>query len=104
MAHPSIFTAGKSARFDVGAIFAPGAEPAAGEGLAYQTLPDGRWAVFQHVGPYDTLWQSWQATYRDWLPASGHELRNAFPFEDYIDDPSHIAPEKLRTEICIPIK
>jgi AraC family transcriptional regulator len=95
---------GQPARFDAGAIFAEGAEPVATEGLAYQTLPGGRWAVFRHVGPYDTLWQTWQAAYRDWLPTSGHEVRDAAPFEDYVDDPSQVAPEQLRTDIFIPIK
>jgi len=102
--YPDEVEVGKAARFDAGAIFAEGAEPAAGDGLAYQTLPGGRWAVFRHVGPYDTLWQTWQATYRDWLPTSGHELRDAIPFEDYIDDPSQVAPEQLRTDIYLPIK
>jgi len=94
----------KEARFDAGAIFVDGVEPAATDGLTYQTLPGGRWAVFRHVVPYDTLWQTWQATYRDWLPTSGEELRDAQPFEDYVDDPSQIAPEVLRTDIFIPIK
>ena len=102
--YPDEVEEGKSACFDAGAIFTPGTEPAAGDGLAYQTLPAGRWAVFQHVGPYDTLWQTWQAAYRDWLPTAGYELRDAVPFEDYVDDPSQIAPEKLRTEIFIPIQ
>jgi AraC family transcriptional regulator len=102
--YPDEVEVGKPARFDAGAIFAAGEEPAAGDGLAYQTLLGGRWAVFQHVGPYDTLWQTWQAAYRDWLPTAGYELRDAVPFEDYIDDPSQVASEKLRTEICIPIK
>jgi AraC family transcriptional regulator len=95
---------GKPARFDAGAIFAAGEEPVATDGLAYQTLPGGRWAVFRHVGPYDTLWQTWQAAYRDWLPTSGEELRDAAPFEDYIDDPSVVAAEQLRTDIYVPLK
>jgi AraC family transcriptional regulator len=95
---------GKEVRFDAGAIFAAGQAPAADDGLAYQTLPGGRWAVFRHVGPYDTLWQTWQAIYRDWLPASGEELRDAIPFEDYVDDPSQVAPGQLRTDIYVPIK
>ncbi|MFN8440805.1 MAG: AraC family transcriptional regulator [Caldilineaceae bacterium] len=102
--YPDEVEVGKEARFDAGAIFAEGEEPVAPEGLAYQTLPGGRWAVFRHVGPYDTLWQTWQAAYRDWLPSSGEEPRNASPFEDYLDDASQVAAEKLRTDICIPIK
>lgn len=102
--YPDEVEVGKEARFDAGAIFAEGEEPAVPVGLAYQTLPAGRWAIFRHVGPYDTLWQTWQAAYRDWLPASGEEPRNTPPFEDYVDDASQVAAEKLRTDICIPIK
>lgn len=102
--YPDVIEVGEEARFDAGAIFVDGYEPPSMAGLDYQTLPGGRWAVFRHVGPYDTLWQSWQAALRDWLPTSGEELRDAIPFEDYIDDPSQVAPEELRTDILIPIK
>lgn len=102
--YPDEVEIGKPARFDAGLIFADGQTPPAPEGLAYQTLPGGRWAVFRHVGPYDTLWQTWQAVYRDWLPASGETLRDTVPFEDYIDDASKVAPEQLRTDICIPLQ
>lgn len=101
--YPDEVEVGKEARFDAGAIFGEGVKPIATNGLAYQTLPGGRWAVFRHVGPYDTLWQTWQAVYRDWLPTSGHEVRDAVPFEDYVDDPSQVAPEGLRTDIYVPI-
>lgn len=102
--YPDEAEIGKDVRFEAGVIFVEGVRPAATDGLAYQTLPAGRWAVFRHVGPYDTLWQTWQTVFRDWLPTSGHELREAIPFEDYVDDPSQVAPEKLRTDIYIPIK
>ncbi len=102
--YPDEVDEGKEVRFDAGVIFQDGVEPAAADGVAYQMLPGGRWAVFRHVGPYDTLWQTWQAAYRDWLPRSGETLRNAIPFEEYVDDPSQTAPEVLRTEIYIPIE
>jgi AraC family transcriptional regulator len=102
--YPDEVEVGKPARFDAGAIFVEGVEPAATNGLDYQTLPGGRWAVFRHVGPYDTLWQTWQAVFRDWLPTSGVELRDVNAYEDYVDDPSQVAPEQLRTDIFIPIK
>ena len=95
---------GKEVRFDAGAIFADGVEPTAEDGLTYQILPGGRWAVFRHLGPYENLWQTWQAIDRDWLPTSGEELRDAIPFEDYIDDPSEVDPNELRTDIYLPIK
>lgn len=94
---------GQEVRVDAGVTFAEGVEPAATEGMAYQTLHGGRWAVFLHIGPYDTLWQTWRAAYRDWLPESGESLRDAVPFEDYVDDSRQVAPDILRTEIYIPI-
>ncbi|MCW1966810.1 MAG: AraC family transcriptional regulator [Anaerolineae bacterium] len=102
--YPSEVEVGQMAIMDAGAVFAAGDEIPAGDGLAYQILPAGRWAVFRHVGPYDTLWQTWQAALRDWLPTSGCEFRDAPPFEDYVDDPSQTAPEVLRTDIYIPIR
>ncbi len=102
--YPDPVEVGEEARFDAGAVFAEGQEPAAPAGLAYQTLNGGRWAVFRHVGPYDTLWQTWQGSLRDWLPTSGEEMRDAIPFEDYVDDASQVAPEELRTDIYVPIK
>ena len=102
--YPDPVEVGREARFDAGAIFVDGVEPTAIDGLAYQTLPAGRWAVFRHVGPYDTLWQTWQTAYRDWLPTSDEELRDAIPFEDYVNDASQVAPEDLLTDILIPIK
>jgi hypothetical protein len=39
-----------------------------------------------------------------WLPTSGEALRDAIPFEDYVDDPSQTTPEQLRTDIYVPIQ
>ena len=102
--YPDEVEVGKPARFDAGAILAEGVETPATDGLAYQTLPGGRWAIFRHIGPYDTLWQTWEAIFRDWLPTAGVELREALPYEDYVDDPSQVAPDQLRTDIYVAIK
>ena len=102
--YPDECDIGKTAHFDAGAIFAEGKEPSAPEGLSYQTLAGGRWAIFRHIGPYDNLWQTWNAIYRDWLPNSGEELRDVLCFEDYVDDPGQVGPDELRTDIYVPIK
>ncbi len=65
--------------------------------------PAGRYAVFTHKGQYSTLWQTWNAAYRDWLPSSGLRLRELEPFEVYRNDKADTPPEKLVTEIFIPI-
>ncbi|MGC4059954.1 MAG: AraC family transcriptional regulator [Aquabacterium sp.] len=72
--------------------------------LAWQTLVPGRYAVFTHMGPYTNLHQTWRAIYVDWLPASGHTLRDAPPMELCINTPHDTAPEDLHTEIWLPIQ
>lgn len=91
-------------RYDAGFIFRPGIEPKPEGEVAIQVLDAGRWAVFLHQGPYDTLWQTWNAVFRDWLPGSGMILRDVPPYEVYLDDPNYTEPANLRTEIHIPIE
>lgn len=89
--------------YDGGVTLKPGVEVQPKGEVAIQVLPAGRYAVFLHVGPYNTLWQSWNAIYREWLPESGMKLRDASPFEVYLDSPD-TPPQKLRSEIYIPIE
>ncbi len=61
----------------------------------------GEVLVGTHVGPYSTLGQSWDA-----IMARAQELgRNVTqsPWETYVDDPRLVAPEKLRTELYLPM-
>jgi AraC family transcriptional regulator len=90
-------------RFDAGVVLKPGVQLQPGEAVEVQVLAGGRWAVFQHKGPYESLWQTWNIVDRDWLPRSGERLRDAPPMEIYLDDASKTPPEALRTEILIPI-
>lgn len=71
--------------------------------LAWHEVPAGRYAVFTHIGPYSGLHDTWDAIYRDWLPATGHALRDVPPFELYVNDPSKTPPEQLRTDIYLPL-
>jgi EAL domain-containing protein (putative c-di-GMP-specific phosphodiesterase class I)/DNA gyrase inhibitor GyrI len=71
--------------------------------LAWHDIAPGRYAVFKHIGPYDTLFQSWATIYSDWLPASGECLRNVPRLELMRNDPQTTPPELLHTEIWIPV-
>ncbi len=100
-------------RYVAGIVF--GHEMASGQGtsqqpdlplsgtLAWQTLAPGRYAVFTHIGPYTTLYQAWDTIYADWLPSSNLTLRDVPPMELCINTPQTAPPEKLHTEIWLPI-
>ena len=77
--------------------------PAMNDEVKRVNIPAGRWAVSLHQGSYETLWQSWNRLYRDWLPASGYRLRDTSPFEIYLNNQKQVPSQELRTEIWIPI-
>lgn len=72
--------------------------------LAWQALSLGRCAVFTHIGPYTALHKVWSGIYRDWLPASGHRLRDTLPLELMLNGADQTPAEKLHTEIWIPVE
>ncbi len=72
------------------------------DGLTERQLPAGRYAQTAHVGPYDGLSAAWSQFTSEWLPSSGHTLREGFCFEIYRNGPSD-PPETLRTDLYIPI-
>lgn len=71
--------------------------------MSWQQIASGRYAVFTHAGPYTTLHRTWKAIYREWLPASGEQLRDDPPIELNLNRPATIPPDALRTEIWLPI-
>ena len=72
-------------------------------GIATLVLPGGRYAVFPHQGSYEFLMQTWNAIYLDWLPRSGNGLRDAPPFEIYLNTVSPEDPLQKSAWILIPI-
>ncbi len=61
----------------------------------------GEWAVFEHRGDHDFLYQTWNRIYRNWLAQSAYLLREAFSFEAYL--PPSEKSEQV-TQIYIPVK
>lgn len=72
--------------------------------IGIKTIEGGKYAVFLHKGPYDTLNETYNAIHRQWLPGSGYKLRDIPLFEKYLNDPDKTKPEKLQTEIYIPVE
>ena len=65
-------------------------------------LPAGRAAVAMHIGPFDTVADTWNA-FGAWMNEQGLE-RVASPWEEYLSDPRETPPEELQTRIVWPIK
>jgi len=49
------------------------------------------------------LFPTLHALLRDWLPDSGHALRDAELYYHYLDDPEEVPEAILRADICVPV-
>lgn len=88
-------------RSDAGIVVPEGvALPA---GLTEHHLPAGRYACTLHVGPYETLGDTWMRLMGEWLPASGERVSDASSYEYYLNDPQTTPKDRLETEIRIPL-
>lgn len=80
-------------------------KPVEAEGeIEVKELAGGRYARFLYQGPYTNLGAVYDTIFSEWLPESRYEIRDAPVFEKYISNPERVAPEKLKTEIYIPVK
>lgn len=69
-----------------------------------QTIKGGRYAVFTHTGPYENLEQTYNKIVLNWLPNTNYEFIDAPAFENYLNTKClEVAPDKLKTDIYIPI-
>lgn len=87
--------------FDCALAFS--AEATAGDGTVPLTLGGGRWARLRHVGPYAGLEPATDALLAEWLPHSGHALRDEPLFHHYLDDPEQTPEALLRTDVYLPV-
>jgi AraC family transcriptional regulator len=78
--------------------FAPAGE------IGVQTVAGGLYAMTTHTGPYRDLGRTYAEFLGQWLPRSGHELRDAPCFEVYVNDPNSTPAEELLTDIYAPLR
>mgnify|MGYP001171531182 CR=1 FL=1 len=69
-----------------------------------KVIPGGKYAVFSYQGPYNKLGMVYDTIFSEWLPSGGYELRNLPVYEKYCNDPARTEPEKLKTEVYVPIQ
>ena len=71
--------------------------------LRRETLAGGLFARLRHVGPYEGLEEAVDGVLADWLPDSGHVLRDAPIRYDFLDDPETVPAPLLRADILVPL-
>lgn len=72
-------------------------------GLTEIHIPAARYAVATHVGPYIGLGEAWARLMGRWVPENGHRIAEGPSFEIYRNTPMDTPPEKLLTEIYVPV-
>ena len=72
-------------------------------GVRELLMPACRCAVVRHVGSTDAIGETIYPVFRDWLPASGEELRDQPLFFHYLSVHPETAPEQWQTDIYIPL-
>jgi AraC family transcriptional regulator len=90
-------------RFDIcGSVTAE--VPANPQGVVNKTIPSGRCAVLRHLGSHERIGESAYYLYREWLPASGEELRDFPLFFHYLNLAPETPEHELLTGIYLPLK
>ena len=72
-------------------------------GMIFRRLPEQEVAVFTHQGSLDTLGETYDYIYHEWLPASGYEIAEADEIEWY-DRRFKYEQKDSEMDVHIPIK
>lgn len=72
------------------------------EELKVKELPAQEIASVIYTGPYEECGPTYKKLY-GWITENNYEPVGA-PIEKYLNDPSKVKPEELKTEICVPVK
>jgi AraC family transcriptional regulator len=88
-------------RFDISVSFAGPIEPNP-EGIVSKLIPEGRCAKTRHIGSRDHI-PAADFLYRQWLPASGEELRDFPFFFHYLNVGPDVRDKDMVTDLYLPI-
>lgn len=72
--------------------------------IGVKEIKGGKYAMFLYKGAYSNLDAVYDAIYSQLLPEKGLRLRDYNGFEKYLNHPDKTKPEKLKTEIYIPVE
>lgn len=95
-------TAEENLKCDICLRVCKAAEPNGDIGV--KTIGGGRFAMFTYIGEYSKVGAAYDKIYGELLAHGGFQTRSNYCYEKYVSDPRRTAPEKLKTEIYIPIE
>lgn len=72
--------------------------------VGVEEIAGGDYAVTTHVGPYETLANTYAYLFGQWMPTSGREPRSAPCVEVYLNDPVSTEGEDLLTDVHVPLE
>ncbi len=72
--------------------------------IGVKEVAGGKYVVFHYQGPYENLGMVYDTIYGKCLPEGAYQFRTLPSFEKYLNHPDRTEPEKLKTEIYIPIE
>ena len=73
-------------------------------GIVLGPVGGGRYAVQRLTGPYEGIAEAYRRLYEDWLPTSGETPADGPCMELYRHTPPDKSPEKLVTDLCVPLR
>lgn len=73
-------------------------------GVRPLVIPGGRYAVVRHAGSPDHIGETIYPIYRDWLPASGEELRDQPLFFHYLSAYPQTPQDQWQTDVHVPLQ
>jgi len=73
------------------------------EGLVEEHIAGGRYARTLHVGPYEQLGDVWARFLGEWVPATGNRIGDGVSYEIYLNNPTQVPKQELRTELYVPL-
>jgi AraC family transcriptional regulator len=94
----------KDLRFDACLAFPTQPEALSQLGFTAGEIAGGNYAVFLHVGPYETLGDSFHYIYGHWVYEQDRKLRNVPAFIKMLDLFQNKPESEIRSAIHIPIK
>lgn len=96
----------KDCRYDACVEVPPEYQAIKSDGIAFQMLPGGAFARKRHLGPYANVRSTIAQVRDEWLAQQTRLLadRRRPLLVIFLDDPQLRAPDKLRCDVCVPVR